>query len=92
MLTINSMLISMFCTNCECEIVFVLIYGTGRTISGSQNVQNTKKSTKNLTSNFNLMEETMKLSAPSKIIQPHCETGFLAALVTTMITSVRDSA
>ena len=43
----------MFCT--DCEIAFVLIYGTGKTISGSQNVQNTKNQ-QIIWSKFKLME------------------------------------
>ena len=37
---INSLLIYVFCTNCKSEIVLILVWRTGRTISGSKLVQN----------------------------------------------------
>jgi hypothetical protein len=67
-LTIDSLLIYVFCTNCGLVFVFICRTGrTGRTKSGSQLVQNMKQ-----LSNFGLIEEIMDLSrillaVPSKI-------------------------
>ena len=47
-LTINSLLIDMFCTNCKDDIGFILTCRACRTISGSQHLQTTKNWFSNL--------------------------------------------
>ena len=60
-LTTNSFLIYMFCTNYKHDIVSDLICRNGRTISGLQLAQ-TRKSTKNWSSNVGLIGEIMDMS------------------------------
>ena len=68
----------MFCTNCEHEIVLRVLQIKKQTISHSQFIKKSGKSTWNGSSNFGLIEATMDLSKAELLqLKPHSFPTFL---------------